>query len=321
MMNTICLHWFRTIAIFVVVNEMQPTDPFTAFLEALILWWEQWAWRIIPIIGVILVWIILIVAYGILRRVLKKRARKAGVPPDAVNGLILALGFGFIYVCILAFMLALPDIFQYFVVILGTSSLIIGAALGLAIGQAVRNFVSGIYVIFSRPFHVEDYVLIGDVEGIVKEISMNYTKLLQPDGSDILVPNSKVLDSEVTNFMFEKQKLASLLDIIEKVDKKQRNVLHQISEVIEVEKIVRYVFRMAFHTSQDLPKLRAAFDKVCKKWGTKFGFRPLYEITEVEQFAFTYNFVLFSDNARKILEFKPAFMDEILNAVFLTQQT
>jgi len=298
---------------------MQPTDPFTAFLEALILWWEQWGWRVLPILGVVLVWIILIIAYGIIRRVLKNRVRRAGVPPDAVNGLILAIGFGLVYVGVLAFMIALPDIFQYFVVILGTSSLIIGAAIGLAIGQAVRNFVSGLYVIFSRPFHVEDYVQIGDVEGIVKEISMNYTKLLQPDGSDILVPNVKVLDSEVTNFMFEKQKLAGLLENIEKVERKQRNVLQKVSKVIEVEKIVRYVFTMAFHTSQDLRRLRAAFDQVCKKWGAKFGFRPLYEITEVEQFSFKYNFILFSDKARKVLEFKPKFMDEILNAVFLTQ--
>ncbi|MFX0079095.1 MAG: mechanosensitive ion channel domain-containing protein [Candidatus Hermodarchaeota archaeon] len=300
---------------------MQPTNPFTAFLQALILWWEQWAWRVLPIIGVILVWITLIITYGILRRVLKNRARKAGVPPDAINGLILAIGFGLIYVSVIAFMVALPDIFQYFVVILGTSSLIVGAAIGLAIGQAVRNFVSGLYVIFSRPFHVEDYVQIGEVEGIVKEISMNYTKLLQPDGSDILVPNVKVLESEVKNFMFEKQKLAGLLEIVEKVDRKQRTVLQKVSKVIEVEKIVRYVFTMAFHTSQDLQKLRAAFDKVCKKWGTTFGFRPLYEITEVEQFSFTYNFILFSDKARKILEFKPKFMDEILNAIFLTQDT
>ncbi|MDO8123152.1 MAG: mechanosensitive ion channel [Candidatus Hermodarchaeota archaeon] len=300
---------------------MQPTDPFTAFLEALIFWWQLWGWRVIPIIGVILVWIILIITYGILRRVLKNRARIAGVPPDAINGLILAIGFGLIYVGVIAFMVGFPDIFSYFVVILGTSSLIIGAAIGIAVGQAVRNFVSGLYVIFSRPFHVEDYVKIGDKEGIVKEISMNYTKLLQPDGSDILVPNSKVLDSEITNFMFEKQKLAGLLENIEEVDRKQRSVLRQVSKVIEVEKIVRYVFPMAFHTSQDLRKLRDALDQVCKKWGTKFGFRPVYEITEVEQFAFKYNFVLFSDNARKILEFKPAFMDEILNAIFISKNT
>lgn len=279
----------------------------------------MWGWRVLPIIGVIIVWLILIISYGLIRRYLKKRARKAGVPPDAINGLNLAIGLAFLYIAFLAFVIALPEIYSYFVVILGTSSLIIGAAIGLAIGQAVSNLVSGLYVIFSRPFHVEDYVRIGNVEGIVKEISMNYTKLLQPDGSDILVPNKAVLDSDVTNFMFDKEKLAGILNKIEKSKATHRGVLHKVSKVIEVEKIVRYVFPMAFHTSQDLRKLRGAFDQVCKRWKTEFGFRPLYEITEVEQFSFTYNFVIFSDNARKILEFKPAFMDEILNAVFLNE--
>jgi len=298
---------------------MQTTDPFTAFLEILIIWWQIWGWRVLPIVSVIVAWAILVIAYGLIRRVLKRRARKAGVPPDAINGLNLAIGFILLYIGILVFVVALPDIYSYLVVILGTSSLIIGAAIGLAIGQAVRNFVSGLYVIFSRPFHVEDYIRIGKVEGVVKEISMNYTKLLQPDGSDILVPNSVVLDSDVTNFMFEKQKLEGLLENSQITSSTRRSVLRQVSKVVEVEKIVRYVFSMAFHTSQDLRKLRLAFNQVCKKWGKKFGFRPLYEITEVEQFAFTYNFVLFSDKARKILEYKPVFMDEILNSIFLSE--
>jgi small-conductance mechanosensitive channel len=258
-----------------------------------------------------------VIAFGLIRRFLKRRTRKAGVPPDAINGLNLAIGFILLYIAILAFVIALPDVFSYIVVILGTSSLIIGAAIGLAVGQAVRNFVSGLYVIFSRPFHVEDYIRIGTMEGVVKEISMNYTKILQPDGSDILVPNSVVIDSDITNFMFEKQKLEGLLENPEKIASPRRRVLQQVSKVVEVEKVVRYVFSMAFHTSQDLRKLRLAFDQVCKQWGKKFGFQPLYEITEVEQFAFRYNFVIFSDKARKILEYKPAFMDEILDTVFL----
>jgi hypothetical protein len=295
---------------------MQPTDPFTTFLQNLLNWWQLWGLRAI---GVIIIWVILFMSYGVIRRFLKRRARKAGVPPDAVNGLVLITGLTFFYFAFLSFVLALPEIYSYFAVILGTSSLIIGAAIGLAIGQAVRNFISGLYVIFSRPFHIEDYVQVGEVEGVVKEISLNYTKLLQPDGSDILVPNNAVLDSTVTNFMFEKQKLVGMAEQSEITNATQQSLLKKFGKAIGVDKIVRYVFPMAFHTTQDLRKLRAAFDQVCRKWGKKLGFQPSYEITEVEQFSFTYNFVLFSDKARKILEVKPAFMDEILNAVYLSE--
>jgi len=276
----------------------------------------MWGGRILNIISVIIGWVILIVAYGVIRRYLKRRARKAGVPPDAINGLNLAVGFGLLYIGFVIFVIALPDIFYNLAAVLGASSLIIGAAIGLSIGQAVKNFVSGLYVIFSRPFHVEDYVRIGNVEGVVKEISMNYTKLLQPDGSDKLVPNNAVLDSDVTNFMYEKQKLENLLEHVEQTEKSR---IQTLRKAIKFEKVVRYVFSMAFHTTQDLQKLRASFNQVCNRWEKKLEFRPLYEITEVEQFSFTYNFVLYSDKARKILEYKPAFMDDILNAVFLRE--
>jgi len=295
---------------------LQPTDPLIAFLEAFTIWWLMWGGRILNIISVIIGWVILIVAYGVIRRYLKRRARKAGVPPDAINGLNLAVGFGLLYIGFVIFVIALPDIFYNLAAVLGASSLIIGAAIGLSIGQAVKNFVSGLYVIFSRPFHVEDYVRIGNVEGVVKEISMNYTKLLQPDGSDKLVPNNAVLDSDVTNFMYEKQKLENLLEHVEQTEKSR---IQTLRKAIKFEKVVRYVFSMAFHTTQDLQKLRASFNQVCNRWEKKLEFRPLYEITEVEQFSFTYNFVLYSDKARKILEYKPAFMDDILNAVFLRE--
>jgi small-conductance mechanosensitive channel len=293
---------------------MQPTDPIIMFLELLAIWWQIWGWRILPIIGLIIGWAILIISYGVVRRFLKQRARKAGVPPDAINGLNLAIGFVLLYIGIVLFVIALPDVFSYITVILGTSALIIGAAIGLAIGQAVKNFVSGLYVIFSRPFHVEDYVRIGNSEGVVKEISMNYTKLLQPDGSDKLVPNNAVLDSEVTNFMYEKYKLESLLETVEKTDVSR---IETLRKAIDLEKVVRYVFSMAFHSTQDLHKLRASFNRVCKRWEKRLEFRPQFEISEVEQFSFKYTFTLYSDKARKILEYKPAFIDDILDEVFL----
>jgi small-conductance mechanosensitive channel len=242
--------------------------------------------------------------------------QKAGVPPDAINGLVIALGLIFSYVAIIAFFLIIPEIFAYFAFIIGTSSLIIGAALGIAIGYSVQNFVSGLYVIFTRPFHVEDYVRIGEVEGIVLEISMNYTTLLQPEGTEIKIPNSTVLDSNVTNFLFDKQDLESELTDVELADNKRRSVLHLVRDVIEKKKIVRYVFNISFHVTQDHRKLRSTFDSICEQWTERFGFRPLFDIADVTQFALIFMFSIFVDNARKIFQFRSQFIDDILDAVF-----
>jgi small-conductance mechanosensitive channel len=81
---------------------------------------------------------------------------------------------------------------------LGLSALT-GAAIGFASTQTVGNFLAGLYIMISRPFMVKDYVNIGGVEGEVKEITINYTKIYTPTYNIILIPNKKVLDSTILN--------------------------------------------------------------------------------------------------------------------------
>jgi len=52
----------------------------------------------------------------------------------------------------------------------------------------------------SRPFMVRDYVKIGDVEGEVREITINYTKIYTPTYNITEIPNRKVLDSIILNY-------------------------------------------------------------------------------------------------------------------------
>ena len=83
------------------------------------------------------------------------------------------------------------------------SSALIGAALGFGSSQTINNFIAGLYVIVSRPFKVMDYVKIGDVEGQVEEISINYTKLYTPSFNLLVVPNVQVMNSRILNCTHE----------------------------------------------------------------------------------------------------------------------
>lgn len=87
-------------------------------------------------------------------------------------------------------------------VILSLSALS-GAAIGFAATQTVGNFLAGLYVMISRPFTVSDYVKIGDVEGQVREITVNYTKIYMPTHNLIEIPNRQVLDSRILNYSKE----------------------------------------------------------------------------------------------------------------------
>jgi small-conductance mechanosensitive channel len=82
-------------------------------------------------------------------------------------------------------------------------SALTGAAIGFASTQTLGNFLAGVYLMLSRPFLVNDYVKIGDVEGQVREITVNYTKIYNPTYNYVEMPNRSVLDSKIQNFSKE----------------------------------------------------------------------------------------------------------------------
>lgn len=83
-------------------------------------------------------------------------------------------------------------------------SALTGAAIGFASTQTVGNFLAGIYIMMSRPFMVRDYVKIGDIEGEVREITINYTKIYTPTYNITEISNRRVLDSTILNYSGKK---------------------------------------------------------------------------------------------------------------------
>jgi len=80
--------------------------------------------------------------------------------------------------------------------LLGGSALI-GAIIGFGSTQTIGNLMAGFYVVVSKPFAVKDFVKIGDIEGQVEGISINYTEIYTPSRNLLKIPNSQVLNSRV----------------------------------------------------------------------------------------------------------------------------
>jgi small-conductance mechanosensitive channel len=111
---------------------------------------------------------------------------------------------------------AIAKMFGYFVVILGiyvalvangvnlSSLAVVAGALGLGIGfglqNIVANFVSGIVLLAERPVAVGDRIEVEGAAGRVTKISLRATTVVTNDNISIIVPNSQLTSTPVTNW-------------------------------------------------------------------------------------------------------------------------
>ena len=83
-----------------------------------------------------------------------------------------------------------------FVAIIGAA----GLAIGLALQGALANFAAGFLMVIFRPFKKGDYIEAGGTAGIVDEIQVFTTVLNTPDNRRVIVPNSKIMSDNITNY-------------------------------------------------------------------------------------------------------------------------
>ena len=76
---------------------------------------------------------------------------------------------------------------------------IVGLAVGFAAQSTLANFIAGITILLEQSFQVGDWININDNEGRVVVISLRTTHILTRDNITVIVPNSTVASSEVTN--------------------------------------------------------------------------------------------------------------------------
>jgi len=75
----------------------------------------------------------------------------------------------------------------------------LGIVVGLAARQTLGSLIAGFVLMFSRPFTIGDWIVVGEDEGIVTDITIFNTRLENFDGEFIIIPNDRVADQPLTN--------------------------------------------------------------------------------------------------------------------------
>lgn len=84
-----------------------------------------------------------------------------------------------------------------FTVLGGTG--VLGLILGLGLKNSFEDYAASLFLSMKKPFRPSDWVRIGEFEGIVQKVTSRSTLIIDFSGNHILMPNSIVSNSIITN--------------------------------------------------------------------------------------------------------------------------
>jgi hypothetical protein len=212
-------------------------------------------------------------------RYVRKFAKKARLEPEVTNGVVLTFRL-LILIGALASLTRLSGVpTDWFLAF----SALGGAALGFASQQTIGNFVAGLYLIAARPFKVGDLVRIGTVEGIVQEVTINYTKVLTMGNNLVSIINLNILQRDITNFQFEEDESGGLYC---------------------------YTFEIAFDHSVSSTRIGEIFDEVFAKHAASLPKKPSYMLLRSGGFERVYVVCLYVKKPEEVFTLRPLIAEE-----------
>ncbi len=83
----------------------------------------------------------------------------------------------------------------------------IAIGLGFGMQNLLKNLISGLMLLFERPFRPGDLIEVGNLKGNVREVGIRSSIIRDANGINTLIPNSTFLEQNVTNWMHENSRV------------------------------------------------------------------------------------------------------------------
>lgn len=280
--------------------------------------------------------------YRIFMFIIKKILYKRKYPVNAVNVLKLLIRVFTIilYTIALIVIIEIPD--EYLISLTSIGGIIIG----FAATEIMSQIISGIYIITAKPFGVNDLIQLGDTEGIVLEIGMNYTVVQRIDGTLVKIPNKKILDSNVKDYTIEmkdelekneinKDTLEKIKEISKSTEKRKKSKISLLlskdnkrnfkklyknfTELILEQEITRYTFKIQVYFDVKPEIMLRKLDLICKKYESIYKYKPLYSITNLSYRA-TIQFIITCPDALVIVDQQEKLIKDIVDILYQEEE-
>lgn len=232
------------------------------------------------ILSIIVIAAVAIALERLITRYLSQFAKRTKLEPNVANNLALT----FRILVLIGAVVAISRIGGVNSDWLLSVSAIGAAAVGFASQKTIGNFIAGIFLLAAKPFKVGDYVRIGTVEGIVLELTINYTKILTISNNTVSVSNLQILDRDITNFLYENNRHTDLYC---------------------------YTFEVGFDHNVPSNKIIDIFDQVFEKYSKELPRKPTYILTRSAAFERVYTIYLYVEEPKDIFKLRPKIAEEV----------
>ena len=105
--------------------------------------------------------------------------------------------------------------------------------LGFGLQTLLKNFVSGIIILFERPFRVGDVLDVAGQRGTVSSIGIRSSVLQLWDGTETLIPNSTLLENNLTNWTYSNCVVRFSVNVGVAYGSDTRRVVQLLGEIAE----------------------------------------------------------------------------------------
>lgn len=158
------------------------------------------------LIGILMIWVAIRVAFSLLRRVEQRHARviqHTTIIKNTIRVIIVALGT-----------LIILDSLGISITPIIASLGIGGLAVGLALQDTLANYFSGFYLLIEQPIRIGDFIqLETGEEGYVEAIGWRSTKIRMLANKTVIMPNKVISSGRITNYDYLSSEVAVLIGV------------------------------------------------------------------------------------------------------------
>jgi small conductance mechanosensitive channel len=175
------------------------------------------------------------IAVGLAVRGIRKVMQKQEVDKTLQTFVCNLVRMALLVVVIIAAIGALGVQTTSFIAIFGAA----GLAVGLALQGSLSNFAAGVLIVLFRPYKVGDYIEGAGISGSVEQVQILTTVLKTPDNKEVIVPNSQIMTSIITNYSANDTRRVDMMvgvsynDDLDKVHKTIRDLVAADDRILD----------------------------------------------------------------------------------------